>query len=142
MSLYSGDRHEDLDDETLLVGAGGFAHSPVPSVPTLTRLGVQHVVYPEKDMGKRVAHLVRGVMQDYVEIGDDFAAVRTTASRSLVGKTIHEAQVRDRYGVVVTAIKQPGQGWQHANRGTVIGPDDVLLVTGPAREAEAFSRMR
>ncbi|KAL1949542.1 hypothetical protein VTO73DRAFT_8423 [Trametes versicolor] len=33
-SLYSGERVEDmLDDDTLLLGAGGVAHSPVPSVP-------------------------------------------------------------------------------------------------------------
>ncbi|KAI0775152.1 kinase-like domain-containing protein [Trametes elegans] len=33
-SLYSGERPEDaLDDDTLLLGAGGVAHSPVPSVP-------------------------------------------------------------------------------------------------------------
>ncbi|KAH9846649.1 kinase-like domain-containing protein [Lenzites betulinus] len=31
-SLYSGERMEDLDDDTLLLGAGGVAHSPVPSV--------------------------------------------------------------------------------------------------------------
>ncbi|KAI0833546.1 kinase-like domain-containing protein [Trametes gibbosa] len=32
-SLYSGERPEDqLDDDTLLLGAGGVAHSPVPSV--------------------------------------------------------------------------------------------------------------
>ncbi|KAI0649052.1 kinase-like domain-containing protein [Trametes meyenii] len=33
-SLYSGERPEDaLDDDTLLLGAGGVAHSPVPSGP-------------------------------------------------------------------------------------------------------------
>ncbi|KAI0326940.1 hypothetical protein GY45DRAFT_50697 [Cubamyces sp. BRFM 1775] len=33
-SLYSGERPEDaLDDDTLLLGAGGVAHSPVPSCP-------------------------------------------------------------------------------------------------------------
>ena len=31
----------------------------------LEQFGVPHVVYPEKDMGRRVAHLVRGAMQDY-----------------------------------------------------------------------------
>ncbi|MEU0218895.1 TrkA family potassium uptake protein, partial [Streptomyces sp. NPDC006265] len=32
----------------------------------LTQLGVHHVVYPEHDMGQRVAHLVRGRMLDYI----------------------------------------------------------------------------
>ncbi len=34
----------------------------------LAQLGVHHVVYPEKDMGRRVAHLVRGAAIDYLEI--------------------------------------------------------------------------
>ena len=34
----------------------------------LEQLGVQHVIYPEKDMGRRVAHLVRGAALDYIEI--------------------------------------------------------------------------
>ena len=32
------------------------------------QLGVHHVVYPEKDMGRRVAHLVRGAALDYIEV--------------------------------------------------------------------------
>jgi len=35
MSLYSAERGDDaLDDDTLLLGAGGIAHSPVLSIPT------------------------------------------------------------------------------------------------------------
>ena len=108
----------------------------------LKRLGVSHVVYPEKDTGRKVAHLVRGAMQDYVELGDDFAAVRTTPAKELVGRTIREAAVRDRYGVVIAALKRPGHPWEHALGDTVIGADDLLLVTGPTRKAESFSRMR
>ena len=44
----------------------------------LEQLGVHHIIYPEKDMGKRVAHLVRGAMDDYIDIGEDFALVKTT----------------------------------------------------------------
>ncbi|KZT01532.1 kinase-like protein [Laetiporus sulphureus 93-53] len=33
-SLYSGDRGDELDDETLLLGAGGVAQSPIPSIPS------------------------------------------------------------------------------------------------------------
>ncbi|MEV0825025.1 potassium transporter TrkG [Nonomuraea rubra] len=34
----------------------------------LDRIGVQHVVYPEPDMGERVAHLVSGRLLDYMEV--------------------------------------------------------------------------
>ena len=108
----------------------------------LARLGVHHVVHPEKDMGKRIAHRVRGNLQDFVELGDDFAAVRTRPPTDLVGLTVGEARTRDMRGVTITAIKQPDGGWRHCSSDTRIGPDDLLLVTGPTKKAERFASTR
>ena len=105
----------------------------------LARLGVHNVVYPEKDMGKRIAHRVRGNLQDFVELGDDFAAVRTRPPADLVGLTVGEARTRDLRGVTITAIKRPDSGWHHCTSDTPIGSDDLLLVTGPTKKAERFA---
>ena len=43
------------------------------------RVGAHHVVYPEHDMGQRVAHLVTGKMIDFIEFEDDFAIAKTRA---------------------------------------------------------------
>ncbi len=45
----------------------------------LEQLGVHHVVYPEKDMGRRVAHLVRGAAIDYLEIEPGYALAKIAA---------------------------------------------------------------
>ena len=45
------------------------------------RLGAHHVVYPEADMGERVAHLVTGKMIDFIEFDDGFAIAKTRAPR-------------------------------------------------------------
>ena len=108
----------------------------------LTRLGVHNVIYPEKDMGRRIAHRVRGNLQDFVELGDDFAAVRTRPPASLVGKTVAEARTRDSLGVTITALKRPTGGWHHCTTDSVIGADDLLLVTGPTKQAERFAAGR
>ena len=44
-----------------------------PHAKILSQLGVHHIVRPEHDMGKRVAHLVAGRMLDYMEFDDDYA---------------------------------------------------------------------
>lgn len=106
----------------------------------LEQLGTHHVVYPEKDMGRRVAHLVRGQMQDYLEIGDDFAMVKTVAHPEFVGRTLRECEIRARFGVTVTAYKREGRPWSNTSAETVLEPGDVLLVTGPIRKAEAFGQ--
>src|SRR4028119_680954 len=43
----------------------------------LEQLGVDHVVYPENDMGRRVAHLVMGCMLDFIQFDPDYAMVKT-----------------------------------------------------------------
>lgn len=108
----------------------------------LEQLGVAHVIYPEKEMGKRVAHLVRGSMQDYLEIGDDFALVKTRPSARFVGRPLGELAIRTEHGVTVTAVKKPGRRWSYTTADTVLEPDDVILVTGETRKAEAFSQLR
>jgi trk system potassium uptake protein TrkA len=107
----------------------------------LEQLGVSHVIYPEKDMGRRVAHLVRGRMQDYIEVGDDFALVKTTPHADAVGKPLSQSEIRTRHGVTITAFKRPGQSWAYATADTVLERSDTILVAGPVRKAEAFSQL-
>lgn len=106
----------------------------------LEQLGVTHVIYPEKDMGRRVAHLVRGRMQDFIEIGDDFTLVKTTPPRDILDRPLSQSGVRTRYGVTVTAFKRGDRPWTYATAETVLRPGDVILITGPVRRTEAFSR--
>ncbi|MBG6055249.1 trk system potassium uptake protein TrkA [Salinibacterium sp. CAN_S4] len=106
----------------------------------LEQLGVQHVVYPEKEMGRRVAHLVRGSMQDYLEIGDDFSLVKMAPPQGIVGRTLGESKLRSTAGVTVIAVLPVGGTWSHTTLDTVIRADDTILVSGPTRKAEAFSQ--
>lgn len=107
----------------------------------LEQLGVPHVVYPEKDMGRRVAHLVRGAMQDYLEIGEDFALVKANPPRQFTGAALGELGIRSKYGVTITAIRKPGEKWVHTTAETVLEAEDVILITGPTAKAEAFSQL-
>lgn len=113
-----------------------------PHGAILEQLGVHRVVYPEQEMGRRVAHLVRGTMQDYIHIGGGFAVVETEPHAQIVGRPLDLEDIRSRYGVAVTALRRPGEPWTFITPGTVPSADDLLLVTGPWRKAEAFSQLR
>ncbi|GAA2473029.1 TrkA family potassium uptake protein [Streptomyces thermolineatus] len=108
----------------------------------LSQLGVQHVVYPEHDMGRRVAHLVRGRMLDYIEFEDDFALVKTNPPADVVGRTLAESGIRSRYGLTVVAVKRPGEGFTYATPDTVVQPEDTIIVAGHTRQTERFSELR
>ncbi|WP_218957259.1 TrkA family potassium uptake protein [Streptomyces sp. UH6] len=108
----------------------------------LSQLGVHHVVYPEHDMGRRVAHLVRGRMLDYVEWEDDFTMVKTNPPADIVGTALGGSGVRDRHGVTVVAVKRPGLGFAAATPATVVGPSDTVIIAGSKRATERFSELR
>lgn len=106
----------------------------------LEQLGIPHVVYPEKDMGRRVAHIVLGSMQDFIEIDTDFAMVKTEVSSEYAGMRLGDSGIRRKHGVTVSSVKHRGETWQAATEDTVLQAGDTILVTGPTRQAERFSR--
>ena len=91
-----------------------------PHGAILEQLGVEHVIYPEKDMGKRVAHLVRGAMQDYIDIGDNFALVKMKPPSSVVGQPLRDTQIRAKYGVTISAYKRDHEPWTYTTLDTCL----------------------
>ena len=104
----------------------------------LQRVGAHHVVFPERDMGERVAHRMAGSL-DYFELDDSFALAETRPPRDIHGKSLGEAGVRSRYGVTVVCVKPHGGRFTHATAETVVHRDDILCVAGDTARVEAFS---
>ena len=107
----------------------------------LKRVGASHVVYPEHDMGHRVAHLVGGGIIDWFQLDEDFAMVETTVPSRLVGRSLGAMGLPALYGVTVVCVKQPGQGFVCVTPDTVLDEGAVLVVAGAVRKAEAFARL-
>lgn len=107
----------------------------------LEQLGVHHVVYPEKDMGRRVAHLVRGAALDFIEIAPGYAMVKAPAPSTVQGVPLGETGLRKTHGVTIAAYQHEGT-WNNADNATVLGPDDTILVVGRTQDAEGFAQLR
>jgi trk system potassium uptake protein len=105
----------------------------------LSQVGVLHVVRPEHEMGERVAHLVRGRMTDYIEFEDGYAIARTVPPPSIMGRTLADAAVRDRFGVTIVGIKSPGLQVTRPTPTTVVNEGDLLVITGERRHVEQFA---
>ncbi|MBD8540626.1 potassium channel family protein [Frigoribacterium sp. CFBP 8751] len=104
----------------------------------LDQLGVDHVVYPEADMGRRVAHLVRGSMLDYVEFDHDLVVAKTVAPAEIVGRRLAESGIRRRFDVTVIKIRSLDGHWRAASADTVPAEGDLIIVTGPRERTERF----
>lgn len=107
----------------------------------LERIGAHHVVFPEHDMGRRVAHLVTGRVIDWFQLDENFAMVETGVPTELHGKNLAEVGLRATYGVTVVAVKPAGEGFTYATADTVLSEGDLLVVAGTPRQAEAFAHL-
>jgi trk system potassium uptake protein TrkA len=108
----------------------------------LTQLGIEHVVFPEHDMGRRVAHLVKGRMLDFIQFEPDFAMVKTAPPQAIVGMPLSQTGVRRQHGVTIVGVKKPGGSFTHATGETVLEPADFVIASGLPRAVERFSDLR
>jgi trk system potassium uptake protein len=72
----------------------------------LEKVGADKIIYPEKDMGFRLAqNLVRTNVMDFIELSPDYNIVEIKVPNKFVGKTLGELNLRAKYGINVMAIK-------------------------------------
>ncbi|WP_030452758.1 potassium channel family protein [Herbidospora cretacea] len=107
----------------------------------LRRIGVHHVVFPDNDMGERVARLVSGRMLDYMQVDDDFALCKTRPPREYVGRPLGESNLRRKYGVTVVAVKSPNEDFTYATAETELSYGDVILISGRTDDVERFAEL-
>ena len=125
----------DLGKPVIWAKAISAAHGRI-----LQRIGAHHVVYPEADAGKRVAHLVNGRLMDFIEFDDDFAIVKMRPPHEVQGMTLAQSDIRQRYGVTVVGVKSPGKDFTYAVPETMVAAHDLLIVSGRTELIEKFSQ--
>lgn len=105
----------------------------------LSRVGAHHVVFPEAEMGIRIAHLVTGQMLEFLALDDNFVIAELIAPDELIGVPLGESDLRAKYKVTVVCIK-PEQGqFTYAGRDTVLGKSDLIVIAGHRADVERFT---
>ncbi|MET8867609.1 TrkA family potassium uptake protein [Nonomuraea sp. NPDC004580] len=107
----------------------------------LSRIGAHHVVFPEHDMGERVAHLVSGRMLDYMQVDENFALAKTSPPKEYVGIPLGQSNLRRKYGVTIVAVKPPGEEFTYATAETELSYGDIVLVSGRTEQVERFAEL-
>lgn len=105
----------------------------------LNRIGVHHVLSPEIELGKRLAHLIGSRLLDYIEFDDGFAIVKMTPPAEAVGFTLAESDLRQKHGVTVVGVKSPGQDFTYARPETTVRSGDLIIVSGPTTLIERMA---
>lgn len=105
----------------------------------LNRIGVHHVLSPEIELGKRLAHLIGSRLLDYIEFDDGFAIVKMTPPAEAVGFTLAESDIRQKHGVTIVGVKSPGQDFTYARPETTVRSGDLIIVSGPTTLIERMA---
>ncbi len=107
----------------------------------LTRIGAQRVIYPEREAGERVAHLVSGRMIDFIRFDDDFALVKMYPPKPIRGLSLVDSGVRTKYNITVVGVKSPGKPFTYATENTVVSNHDLIIVSGTNEDIERFAAL-
>ncbi|WHY56151.1 potassium channel family protein [Peribacillus simplex] len=108
----------------------------------LTKVGADWVIYPERDMGERVANqLLSPNMLNYIEISKEYNIEEIILPMSMKGKSLRELDLRAKYNISVIAIVSNGE--------IIIGPspdqdiheNDMLLVVGNKEDLAVFANI-
>lgn len=129
---------KEMGVKTIVVKAQDEMHGKV-----LEKIGADKVVYPERDMGARVAHnLISPNILDYVELAEDYSILEIQAPSKFVGRSLEQIDIRRKYGCNVIAIKHR----THINispiASDIIHEGDVLVVVGQNEDLDELDESR
>lgn len=103
----------------------------------LIKIGVDRVVFPERDMGERVARsIVTPGVLELMQLDDDYQIVEILLPAKWANNTLIGLNIRRRYGISILAV--------HRDNGYIVSPSadlqlqegDTLLVLGRTEDIE------
>jgi trk system potassium uptake protein TrkA len=126
---------KDMGVKMLVVKAQNELHGKV-----LTKIGADKVIYPERDMGVRVAHnLISPNILDHIELSDDYSIVDIKVGPGLIGQNLRQLDIRNKYRCNVMGIKSKGGPMNIAPHAEdLIKEDDVLVIVGGNEDLHKF----
>jgi trk system potassium uptake protein TrkA len=99
----------------------------------LDKIGADKVIYPEREMGTRVAHgLTLTSVLDYMSIAPSYGVAKIDPPNTFVGRTLSELGLgpEGKWEVAVLLLQREREVIVCPDQMEVIKPDDVLIVSG------------
>ena len=97
---------KELGIKKIVARAESIKHKGV-----LEKIGADVVVFPEQDMGERLAHtLTKNNVLEYIDLSDDYSIVEVKVPDKWIGKSIIDLEIRKKYHVTVIAVSNPIKG--------------------------------
>jgi trk system potassium uptake protein TrkA len=129
---------KELGVKMIVVKAQDELHGKV-----LEKIGADRVVYPERDMGYRVAHnLISPNILDYIELAPDYSIMEIQVPKKFVGRSLEQIDLRRKYGCNVMAIKHGDEINISPIASDVLHEGDVLVIVGKNEDLDEIDENR
>jgi trk system potassium uptake protein len=108
----------------------------------LKKMGADWVVFPERDMGIRVAHqLLSPNVLNFIELSKEYSVEEIKIPEKMVEKSLRELDLRAKFNLSVIAIRRNHQINISPSPEEMINRDDVLVVIGKNQDLERLANM-
>jgi trk system potassium uptake protein len=108
----------------------------------LKKVGADWVVFPERDMGIRVAHqLLSPNVLNFIEISKNYSVEEVKIPDRMMEKTLRELDLRAKFNLSVIAIRHDDDINISPSPDEKIYHGDVLVVIGENRDLEKFANL-
>ena len=126
-SIFATMALKQLGVRNVVAKAGTTLHGAI-----LERVGADRVVYPEREMGARVAHQfnIENVL-DYLDVAPDFGIVRMRPKADWVGRTLRDLDLPTRLQLTPIALRRGGKVIVNPHRDEQLSERDELILIGP-----------
>jgi trk system potassium uptake protein len=126
----------ELGSQDIVAKAMTLAHARI-----LEKVGAHRVIFPEHEMGVRLANALAGSnLIDYMELDPAYAVAEIRCPAEFSGRTLVQADVRGRFGVIVLCVKSEDGVDVIPEASRVLRRGDVLVVAGPTRQIDRLAR--
>lgn len=126
----------DLGIKHITVKAQNDHHEKI-----LNKIGAHRVVHPERDMGKRLAHsLLSNNILDYLYLSDEHSIIEVKLPEKMIGKSLAELQIRQRFGCNVIAINRNHILNVSPDANEKFRKDDILVIIGADTDLARFEK--
>lgn len=121
---------KELGAKNIIAKARNDSHAKI-----LERIGVDNVVIPEKDMGKKLAHnLSSKNVVDIITLSSNYDIVEMKVPESWQGKTIAQLDIRKHYGLNILGVNKDGEFVGNPSPSMDLKPGDNLIIMGSTNE--------
>jgi len=105
----------------------------------LEKIGVSRIIFPEKDSGIKLAHSLMSInLVEYLEISPDYRIAEIIIQEKFDGKTLRDADLRNRYGLNVLAIRNGEKINISPQAEDLLKKGDMLVLLGSTSDLRRF----